>query len=262
VTTVRIAHLSDIHFGGENARAVEAAVTAVAAFDPSAVVVTGDLTLNGQPPEFRSVAAWLARLPAPRLVTPGNHDTPYWNLPLRALDPFGRYQRYIGAPAASALDVPGAAIRALNSARGAQPRLNWSKGALDLKVLEGLDWGAARLRVFACHHPLLDLVGAPVTGGVRCGAEAAAALSEAGVELVLTGHVHNPFVVALPGGPVPGYAVGAGTLSLRTRGAPPGFTTLSIDEAQIAIDSLAWTGAVFEPAQSWRFARLSQSTAP
>jgi hypothetical protein len=32
------------------------------------------------------------------LVTPGNHDTPYWNLVLRALAPFNRYRRYIGPP--------------------------------------------------------------------------------------------------------------------------------------------------------------------
>ena len=68
--TIRIAHLSDIHFGGENAPAVEAALSAVAAFEPTLVAVTGDLTLNGLPAEFRAAAAWLSRLPPARLVTP------------------------------------------------------------------------------------------------------------------------------------------------------------------------------------------------
>ncbi len=256
--TVRIAHLSDPHFGGENVPAVRAALAAVDAFGPTAVVVTGDVTLNGLPREFRAAAAWLGALPAPVVVTPGNHDTPYWNLPLRALDPFARYRRYIGRAMAAAADAPGLAIRAVNSARGAQPRLNWSKGAIDLDAVEQLDWAGAPLRVFACHHPLLELAGAPVTGGVHRGADAAARLSAAGVELVLTGHVHNPFVVALPGGPIPGYAVGAGTLSLRTRGAPAGFTTITVEDGQIDIMSQAWDGAGFQPAQTWRFARLGR----
>jgi len=254
--SVRIAHLSDTHFGGENAEAAEAALAAVAGFGPTAVVVTGDITLNGLPPEFRAAAAWLARLPRPVVVTPGNHDTPYWNLPLRALDPFGRYRRFIGHAMAASVDVPGVAIRAVNSARGAQPRLNWSKGAIDLDAVAALDWGEARLRVFACHHPLLDLSGIPVTGGVHRGVEAAALLSAARVELVLTGHVHNPFVVALPGGPIPGYAVGAGTLSRRTRGTPAGFTTIVADERQIEIVAQDWDGAAFQTGRSWTFARL------
>ena len=93
---IRIAHLSDIHFGGEVVDAVEAAVGAVAAFAPTLTVVSGDLTLNGLPREFRAARDWLARLRQPTVVTPGNHDTPYWNLPLRALRPFDRYRRYIG----------------------------------------------------------------------------------------------------------------------------------------------------------------------
>ena len=131
--TVRIAHLSDIHFGGEITEAVEAALEAVAAFAPTLNVVTGDLTLNGLPAEFRAAAAWLARLPGPRLVTPGNHDTPYWNLVLRALTPFARYRRYIGRADAATFDAPGLTARCLNSARGAQPRPNWSKGAISLR---------------------------------------------------------------------------------------------------------------------------------
>jgi len=152
--TIRIAHLSDIHFGGEDAAAVEAAVAAVAAFAPTLTVVTGDLTLNGLPSEFRAARAWLDRLPWPRLVTPGNHDTPYWNLLLRALVPFNRYRKYIGEPQVVAHDAPGLAVRCINSARGAQPRPDWSKGAMALQPLRTLDWGAdATLKVFGCHHP-------------------------------------------------------------------------------------------------------------
>jgi 3',5'-cyclic AMP phosphodiesterase CpdA len=262
--TARIAHLSDIHFGGEQPEAVEAAIEAVAAFAPTLTVVSGDLTLNGLPREFAAAAAWLKRLPAARLVTPGNHDTPYWNLVLRALNPFGRYRRYIGRASAAAFDAPELTARALNSARGAQPRPNWSKGALNLDDLRRIDWGgpSSAVKLFTCHHPLIDMADAPVTGGVHCGAEAAAILAGAGVELILTGHVHNPFALALP---TPGpacYALGAGTLSLRTRGTPPSFSTIVVEAEAFTVTALGWTGGRFEPIETWTLPRGGPAMAP
>jgi 3',5'-cyclic AMP phosphodiesterase CpdA len=253
---IRIAHLSDVHFGGEDAAAVEAAIGAVADFEPTLTVVSGDLTLNGLPREFMAAGAWLGRLPQPQLITPGNHDTPYWNLILRALTPFARYRRYIGRAEISRFDAPDLSARSLNSARGAQPRPNWSKGAISTDRLQRLDWGEmAALKVFTCHHPLIDIPGAPVTGGVHRGAAAAKMLADAGVELVLTGHVHNPFVLPLPGAEPGCYAVGAGTLSLRTRGTPAGFSTIVVDEARIEVTALGWTSARFEATEAWSLTR-------
>ena len=257
--TIRLAHLSDIHFGGENRPAAQAALHRAAAFAPDLVVVTGDLTLNGKPHEFAAAHAWLAGLPEPRIVTPGNHDTPYLNLVLRALGPFDRYRRFIGDPEAATFEGPGLTAHMLNSARGAQPRLDWSKGALDLERIARIaDRMAARpdaLKVFACHHPLIDMAGMPVTGGVRRGAEAAARLARAQVDLILTGHVHNPFALALRSDAKRSYAIGAGTLSLRTRGTPAGFNLIESDADTVNVTALAWNGADFETHRFWPLPR-------
>jgi 3',5'-cyclic AMP phosphodiesterase CpdA len=256
--TLRIAHLSDIHFGGELRAAVDAAPKAVEDFDPTVVAVTGDITLNGLPSEFYAAREWLRRLRPPLVVTPGNHDTPYWNLPLRTFAPFDRYRRFIGQADQTAFDVPGLSMRSLNSARGGQPRLDWSKGAIALKKLEAINWGEGA-RVFVCHHPLIDLKDAPVTGGVRRGDRAAAMLADAGVELILTGHVHVPFALPLMART---YAVGAGTLSQRTRAAaPPSFTTIAITDSAFEVEVQAWTGERFELAQAWRLPRRPEADA-
>ena len=47
------------------------------------------------------------------------------------------------------------------------------------------------------------------------------------------------------------YAVGGGTLSLRTRGAPEGFSIIEADAAEMNIAALGWTGSAFEPFLSW-----------
>jgi 3',5'-cyclic AMP phosphodiesterase CpdA len=71
---IRLAHLSDIHFGGENVEAVAAATAYVNAGDFDLVIVSGDLTRYAEQVEFKAAADWLATIDAPKLVTPGNHD--------------------------------------------------------------------------------------------------------------------------------------------------------------------------------------------
>jgi 3',5'-cyclic AMP phosphodiesterase CpdA len=257
--TLRLVHLSDIHFGGEDTDATEAAVAAAHAFQPQLVVVTGDITLNGLPREFAAAQRWLERLPAPLLVTPGNHDTPYWNIPLRAITPFSRYRHYIGPPTQSLFETPELAVYALNSARGGQLRLNWSLGAINLSRLDQLTQRMAKTpaaaKVFLCHHPLIELENAPVGAGIRRGDEAARRLAAAGVDLILTGHLHTPFARPLPyeGGHT--YCCGAGTLSLRTRGVPASYSTIEIDAATITVIAMTWTGSRFEAYRTWALPR-------
>jgi len=257
---LRLAHLSDIHFGGENAPAVAAATELLngQAFD--LVVVTGDLTRYAEVDEFQAAAAWLERIAAPKLVTPGNHDAPYLAWAERVFAPFRRYERAIGPAATQACLGGEFAVRGLNTARGAQPRLNWSKGQISRRQVQAaVDWfggsGPQRLRVVACHHPLTEMIGGPMTARVWGGEEAARDFAEAGVDLVLSGHIHAPFAWPYPFGDRRTYAVGAGTLSMRERGTPAGFNVIEVDEATMRIAALAWTGSHYEPYRTWSLDR-------
>jgi predicted phosphodiesterase len=106
----------------------------------------------------------------------------------------------------------------------------------------------------------MDVPGAPVTGGVYRGVEAAQRLAEGGIDLVLTGHVHVPFAFALPFCDHKTYAVGAGTLSRRTRGAPPSFNVIEITPQYITVTAMAWMGAALAPDQQWRLERRGTLT--
>jgi 3',5'-cyclic AMP phosphodiesterase CpdA len=257
--SLRLVHLSDTHFGIEDERAIEAALAMAHELAPSLTLVTGDLTRSGRPAEFRAARAWLDRLPRPMLVTPGNHDTPYWNPLLRSLTPFQRWRRYIGADESVAFEGPDLSAHALNTARGAQLRPNWALGAIDLTAVGAVAGHLARragaLRVFACHHPLIDVEGAPVSGGVHRGDAAARALCEAGVDLILTGHLHNPFARPLPYGGGCSYIAGAGTLSRRTRGVAASFSVIEAGADALTVTAHAWTGAGFEPFRTWALPR-------
>lgn len=257
---MRIAHLSDIHFGGENPQAVAAATAWLAAESLDLVVVSGDLTRFGEKAEFVSAAAWLKDLPEPRLVTPGNHDAPYLAWYDRLFTPFARYERAIGRARFQTHLAPGLAVYGLNTARGVQPRANWSKGQISQnQVAEALTWFAQApadaLRIVVCHHPLTEMIGGPMTGKVWRGEAAAQAFAEAGVDLVLSGHIHAPFTWPYGYGDGHTYAAGAGTLSVRERGVPPGFNLIETDAAEMHVQALAWTGSKFEPSRTWSLAR-------
>jgi 3',5'-cyclic AMP phosphodiesterase CpdA len=256
--TIRLAHVSDIHFGCENAAAVAAVGEWLKAERPDALIVTGDITQSGRRREFRAARAWLEQVAEPRICTPGNHDTPYWDLLARLMFPFARYDGFIGRPAFEQMRGKGFAAVAINTSRGAQPRANWSKGQVrlqDARTACGLLQGAEELKLVICHHPLMEVTGGPMTGRVWGGRRAAQALAEGGADLILTGHVHMPFAHALPFADGRTYNVGAGTLSLRERGCPAGFNVIDADDEQIRITALGWTGTHFEPHRSWGFER-------
>ena len=105
------------------------------------MAVTGDLTQFAEIPEFEAAAAWLARIERPKLVCPGNHDAPYLAWAERLFAPFRRYEKAIGVAAVQTYLADGLAVRGVNTAREAQPRLNWSKGQIAKRqVREAVTW--------------------------------------------------------------------------------------------------------------------------
>lgn len=221
-------HISDLHFGAEDPHALDWLAQEVAREKPDAVICTGDLTMRGTSREFDAAADYLAALAAPVSVEPGNHDMPYyWELATRLRHPFRRFEAMRGRMHGD-VAVPGVVLVSLPTVVPAQWRLNWSKGCVRppvlARALRQLE-GARGLKLVACHHPLVD-ADTEGSGSTRGGGRALAALAAAGVDAVLSGHVHDPFdmMVQTGGGPI--RIIGAGTLSERTRATAPGYNRL------------------------------------
>lgn len=260
---MKIIQVSDIHFGGENVAATDAALERFHAEQPDLLVAAGDLTRDGAVAEFDTAKAWLDRAPRPQLVAPGNHDTPYLG-PLeifeRLVAPWRRYEARFGPADDVAWRGAGASVFAINSARGAQIRWNWSKGAVSSgqtrRLRDRLNATPADdARIVVCHHPLIEITGGPMTARVRGGTYAAETLVAAGADLVLSGHIHTPFVAPYPFGDGKTVAVGSGTLSVRERGMPPSFNIIEIDGADVRVTALAFARNHFETLRTWAFER-------
>ena len=257
----RVLQFSDIHFGVEHKRACAAAIDWAHQSPSDLILITGDITQKGYPDEFSAAGAWIKAMPTPRFVIVGNHDVPYWDVAARLFHPWKAFEAATGHPAHDGEFVSDAVmVRGVVTARGWQARPNWSKGVIDLdqtrRAAEALRQApVGALRILACHHPLIEMIGTPMTGDVKRGDAAAAIFAEAGVDLITTGHVHVPFALPIDLSDRCSYAIGCGTLSHRERGQPPSFNRIEWTPKEIVVTAIAWDGQAFAPAQSWRMPR-------
>ena len=127
-------HLSDIHFGLEDNKALDWVKQEIAERRPQAIAITGDLTMRARSREYAAACHWIQSLDLPVTVEIGNHDMPYFNLIERFFAPYRRF-RAIEGLLEREIDLPGIAIVPLKTAVRAQPRLNWSKGWVSRSAL-------------------------------------------------------------------------------------------------------------------------------
>lgn len=231
-------HISDLHFGLEDARALGWVRDAISGERPAAVAITGDLTMRARHREYTAACRWISGLGAPVTVEPGNHDMPYFNLAERFATPFRRFrqiERLLELP----LELDDLHIIPLQTVTRAQWRFPWVDGwvrvpalARCLSAIDALPEGA-RVIVTA-HHPLPER--AP-DGKVLTinGDHAMAQLARRGVLAVLTGHVHDPFDITAATAEGPLRMIGAGTLSRRIRSTPPSFNELTIAGREVMV---------------------------
>jgi 3',5'-cyclic AMP phosphodiesterase CpdA len=236
--TIRLLHLSDLHFGTEDTEALAQVAAFADRIKPDAVIVSGDLTQVGARREFAAARDWLHTIRGKAICTPGNHDTPVLDMTARVFSPFGRYHRYLGEFDAvdRLVELDGGRVRiaAINTARGVQARRNWADGVVDmddldaaLSLLAGGEPDAWRLLV--CHHPLVHPSHSKIGVETLRGEEALKRAAASKVDAILTGHIHDAFADALETAARPMVQMGAGTLSTRLRSTPPSFCVIELD---------------------------------
>src|SRR5215203_3586099 len=90
-----IVHLSDLHFGRVNPAILQPLLESVCAAKPHLVAISGDLTQRARTEEFKAAREYLDAIPFPRIVVPGNHDVPLYNVLSRFLRRLDLYRRFI-----------------------------------------------------------------------------------------------------------------------------------------------------------------------
>ena len=188
--SLRLIHLSDLHFGAQTDGTIGALREALRALQPSMVVVTGDLTHGGRPDQFRTARNFLDSLQVPWVAMPGNHDLPLtpWR---RFIDPLREYRRNVASHTAPRVDAELMRFAAIDSTDPAA----WRAGKVSLsQAEEASNYLAAakppQIRVVAAHHPFSELK-SDGREGMHGASEALKKLCcEGEVDLVLAGHLH------------------------------------------------------------------------
>ena len=238
----RVLHVSDVHFGVEDPQALDAFEQAIVQCGAEAVICTGDITQRATHAQWEAARRWFAGLSVPVMAMPGNHDMPYGNLLERFMTPFKRFEALAGVVSAE-LSLRHAIVIPFDTNVPAQARWPWSDGVVrqsrlepTLERLAQLS-GDPRRKIVACHHPLLPARDGLPNPTIR-GDEAFAQLVAAGADCILSGHVHVLFDQHRTRGGHCARMIGAGTLSTRLRGAPPGWNLLTFDAAAIHCRSM------------------------
>ena len=263
----RIAHVSDIHFGKiDHPEIVDALVEEVNAFDPTLVVVSGDLTQRARRREFEAARALLDRFVAPVLVVPGNHDVyPWWNPVKRVFQPLRRYRRMITNDLTPTFERPGLAVLGLNSAYG-----RTGKGGRVSSVTRGVirpffaPKPADTFKVLVIHHQLTRIAAMQEHDIARKARRTLEKARGVGVDLLLCGHLHVSHVeeIEVVGEGAKRLVVAsAGTAtSTRGRGAHRGFNfynqiRIAPDAFEIEERQFNPTACTYERFRLMRFAR-------
>ncbi len=217
-------HISDTHFGTEQAPVVAALETLARERLPDVLVFSGDITQRAQPAEFASARRLCERLGIRRMLAlPGNHDIPLLDLFARAFRPYHRYLAEFGPRLESTLATDDFLVIGVNTTRAGRHK----NGEVSTEQVQRVarELRAARptqLRIVVTHQPAAVLRAEDEPDRLRGADEALQAWSRAGADLVLGGHIHLPFVMDLAGAPVPTprpmWCVQAGTaVSSRVR---------------------------------------------
>ncbi len=247
--------VSDPHFGTEQASVVEALVAFSLQQRPDLLVLSGDITQRARASQFRVARAFTDRLGMPVLAIPGNHDIPLFNVGARLLHPYARHCEAFGDELEPEHASPELLVLCVNTTRWYRHKNGEVSAAQIERVARRLACaGPAQLRVVVVHQPVAALRAGEVHNLLRGRAAALQRWAAAGADLVMGGHIHLPYVMALPDLARPMWAVQAGTaVSSRVRDGVPN-----------SVNLLRWGSdapAGYCVIERWDYASVSQTFA-
>lgn len=243
-----VLHASDLHFGRAAPETIELFRREIVRQRPDLVILSGDFTQIGNRDEFKQAREFIASIPAPVFAVPGNHDIPRFQTWLRFTDPMRRYRDYISPLVDSVFENDHCFVVGINTARPVLPHWNWANGMISAEQVDFVHRHFRhapndKVRIFVCHHPLVNVAGAPIDTVVWGSTDLLGVLESQAVDIVLTGHIHHASILPTESerrGPV---MIGsASATSTRLRRQSNGYNLLHIGPEAVNIELVHWDG--------------------
>lgn len=262
-----VIQISDLHFGSILAPTLDPLIDLLWRLQPDLVIVSGDVTQRARPEQFTAARAYLDRMPQPRLVLPGNHDVPLYDVLRRFASPLGRYTAAITDDLAPVFIDEEIAVVGINTARSLTIKggdISTSQLSESVARFDALT--SRQARIVVTHHPFDIPEGLTGVKTVRGVARALEAFERCDVDLFLSGHLHLVHITSAAKYR-PGYhatILQAGTAtSTRARREPNSFFVFRIGDTAIDCDTHSWNpdASVFELTATHKFERVSRAAA-
>jgi 3',5'-cyclic AMP phosphodiesterase CpdA len=247
----KIAQISDLHFSTEDLLVTEGLIKELNAISPDVIAISGDLTQRARTNQFLLVRAFLEKLKAPKIIIPGNHDIPLFDLIRRFIAPLNRYKRLITSDMNPLYEDDEIAVLGINTARS----LTWKEGRISVKQIKDMEKVLCRisndkLKIIVTHHPFIPPPGSPGIKIVGRSVSALRVIDECHVDLLLAGHLHQGYSGDVrpyyPSAEHSVISVQAGTaISNRRRNEPNAYNLISVDKGSIIIEIKKWDGNKF-----------------
>lgn len=191
-----ILHLSDTHFGTEQPEVTAALLQLAQEIRPDIAILSGDVTQRARREQFADARRFLDSLTASaKLVIPGNHDIPLFNLFARVFNPYGNYRRVFGRelePQFANHDVLLIGVNATRPWRHADGEVSARQIERVCQQLQSAS--PDQLCIVAVHQPVYVERESDRANLLHGHQQAIKAWAAAGADLIFSGHIHLAYM--------------------------------------------------------------------
>lgn len=250
---MKIAHISDLHFGAHDPVVRDALCAHLIEARPHLVIASGDITQSATDAEFAAARVFFDELPMEVFVIPGNHDLPGFDL-TRFINPFDRYKRHLINDLDPELAAGPVHIKGINTARRILPHWNWANGAASARqcreITKTFAGTTAPWRILVLHHPLMSPKAFPLDITVFNSKELLQTIADQRIDIVLAGHQHHAYIETRQesikqSGHKTLFISASTAMSTRIRRQPQGFNMLELTDTTLRIDQLRYADGRF-----------------
>jgi len=248
----KVAHISDLHFGTEDKKIANGLLIDLNTIQPDVVVVSGDLTQRGRRKQYADARDYLAGIKAPKIIVPGNHDVPLFDIFRRFLLPLQRYKKFITEDMSPLYIDEQVIVLGINTARS----FTWKNGRISIEQIQEMEnvlcpLGNEKLKMVVTHHPFIPPPGDAGISLVGRSIKALDIIDKCYVDILLAGHLHHGYSGDIrkhyPLRKRSVVSVQAGTaISNRRREEPNAFNLITVTKERIHIQIREWNGTHFD----------------
>jgi len=256
-----IAHISDLHFGTVIPHLAQGLIDSLTALKPHLIVISGDLTQRARVHQFQEAQAFLEGLPFPKLIVPGNHDVPLYNVFRRFWRPLKHYRRYIEPNLTPFFQDHEIAVLGINTARS----FTFKNGRISEAQMQLIRHYFCAIpdtvfKILITHHPFLPPHPQSKQTLVGRAQRVLHTVEDCNLDMLLSGHFHMSYA-----GDTEAHirytllkrallVIQAGTAtSSRTRNEQNAYNVIQTDHDHIKLKLYRWDGQRFHKAKEERF---------